>query len=169
MDQLILSSSMVMEMSFGSSFSFRLWRVEGGFSIGLEDHLAFILFTHINVSLQGGVEGFHYRNFSCFSTTDLPIACLLLTVERLEISVDMLEVSSEGKNVFVVCAKYMIRLSENVSKIPCPAMLLPLLAESMQAAPANALFICPESTCWVSSSTSITKRGAPKWGPCEGS
>lgn len=105
---------MVMEMSFGSSFSFILWGVEGGFSIGLEDHLAFILFTHINICLQTGAEEFYYRNFSCFSTTDLPIACLLLTGERLEISVDMLEVSSEVKNVFVVFAKYMIRLSENV-------------------------------------------------------
>lgn len=158
-----------MEMSFGSSFSFLLWGMEEEFSIGLKDYLAFILFTHVNVSMQGGVEGFHYRNFSCFSTTNWPIACLLLTSERLEVSVDMLKVSSEGKNVFVVLAKYMIRLSENVSEIPCPAMLLPLPAESMKAAPANALFICPESTCWVSFSTSITKRGAPKWGPCEGS
>lgn len=96
---------MVMEMSLGSSFSFLLWGVEGGFSIGLEDHLAFILFTHINICLQTGVEEFYYRNFSCFSKTDLPIACLLLTGERLEASVDMLEVSSEGKNVFVVFAK----------------------------------------------------------------
>lgn len=112
---------MVMEMSLGSSFSFLLWGMEE-FSIGLKDYLAFILFTHVNVSMQGGVEGFHYRNFSCFSTTNWPIACLLLTSERLEVSVDMLKVSSEGKNVFVVLAKYMIRLSRNVSEIharPC--------------------------------------------------
>ena len=117
---------MVMEMSFGSSFSFLPWGLEGGFSIGLEDHLAFIPFTHINIYLQTGVEEFYYRNFSCFSTADLPVAWLLLTGERLEVSVDMLEVSSEGKNVFAVPAKYMIRLSESVSEAPCLAVLTPL-------------------------------------------
>ena len=44
------------------------------------------------------------------STIGLPIPCKLLTGERLEVSVDMLEVSSEGKNVFVALATYMIRL-----------------------------------------------------------
>ena len=160
---------MVMEMSFRSSFSFLLWGLEEGFSIGLEDHLAFILFTHINICLQTGVEEFYYRNFSSFSTADLPVACLLLTGERLEGSVDMLEVSSEGKNVFAVLAKYMIRLSESVSEAPCLAMLPPLPAESMKAAPAEALCICPEAARWVSSSPSVTQRGAPKWGPQEGS
>ena len=160
---------MVMEMSFRSSFSFLLWGLEEGFSIGLEDHLAFILFTHINICLQTGVEEFYYRNFSSFSAADLPVACLLLTGERLEVSVDMLEVSSEGKNVFAVLAKYMIRLSESVSEAPCLAVLPPFPAESMKAAPAEALCICPEAARWVSSSPSVTQRGAPKWGPQEGS
>lgn len=55
---------MVMGMPFGSCDFFLYFSL--GFSITLEDHLAFILFTHINCTLQGGVEGSHHRTFSCF-------------------------------------------------------------------------------------------------------
>lgn len=80
------------------------------------------------------------------STIGLPISCKLLTGERLEFSVDMLEVSSEGKNVFVALATYMIRLYGCVGST-LPGHIGSASSWTMKADPASTLFICSESAC----------------------
>lgn len=64
----------------------------GEFSIGLKDYLAFILFTHVNVSMQGGVEDSTTETLAVFLQQTGPwLACCSQVRERLEVSVDMLK------------------------------------------------------------------------------